>query len=55
MLSPQSLKIQSYLFSNKTAQGARASLPEQRAWFDTMIEKYADIQSHYQKEHASSR
>jgi monoterpene epsilon-lactone hydrolase len=41
MVSPLSLQIQSYLFSNKTAQGTQVSLPEQRAWFDTMIEKYA--------------
>jgi monoterpene epsilon-lactone hydrolase len=41
MLSPQSLKIRSYLFSNNTAQDAQVSLPGQRAWFDTMIEKYA--------------
>jgi hypothetical protein len=41
MLSPESLQIQSYLFANKTAQGMPASLPEQRAWFDMMVEKYA--------------
>jgi hypothetical protein len=41
MLSPESLQIQSYLFANKTAQGLPASLPEQRAWFDMMVEKYA--------------
>jgi hypothetical protein len=40
MLSPESLQIQSYLFASKTAQGASASLAEQRAWFDVMVKKY---------------
>jgi epsilon-lactone hydrolase len=35
------LQIQSYLFANKTGQGVPASLAEQRAWFDVMVEKYA--------------
>lgn len=40
-LSQESLQIQSYLFANKTAQGAPPSLAEQRAWYDVMVEKYA--------------
>ena len=39
MLSPESLQVQSYLFTNKTAQGAPASLAEQSAWFDMIVEK----------------